>query len=60
MTETTEDVRAFGENVWIYCPSHRRPHLTGWCSVNPIDKVRLEAKTREAADRECRDKGLRK
>lgn len=36
-----EDAKVFGEATWIYCGSHRRPHLTGWCTVSVDMKVGL-------------------
>lgn len=38
--DSVEDV-VFGENAWIYCRQHMRPHLTGWCGVDVRDKVGL-------------------
>ena len=52
-----EDARIFGENVWVYCDQHMRPHLTGWCTVGPRNKTKLDATDMKAAFQECRDKG---
>lgn len=52
--EATEDVKAFGADVWIYCRQHLRPHQTGWCTVHVDQKVPLEVTSMEAAYAECR------
>lgn len=55
--QPTEDEQAFGINHWVYCSQHMKPHLTGWCSVSPRDKVGLgitghgTEKAREAYDK---------
>lgn len=54
-----EDARVFGEDVYVYCGQHMRPHKTGWCTASIEDKVGLEAKTHEDAVKECRRRGLR-
>ena len=54
----TRDTDIFGIGSWIYCKQHLRPHMTGWCSVNVDEKVRLDAKTSEGAYAECRRKGF--
>jgi hypothetical protein len=33
--------KIFGEDQWVYCKQHLRPHLTGWCSVGVNDKIGL-------------------
>ena len=53
-----EDSRIFGEEAWVYCSQHMRPHRTGWCTVSPRNKTALEAKTLEAAYAECRERGF--
>lgn len=55
----TEDEKKFGADAWVYCRSHVGPHSTGWCTVPVSDKVKLEAKTRQEALDECKQKGLR-
>lgn len=54
----TEDAIVFGENVWVYCNQHLRPHLTGWCTVPARNKVKLDATTEDAAHAECEAKGF--
>lgn len=48
----------FGENRWVYCRQHLRPHTTGWCTVNVHEKTLLQATNGEDADAECREKGF--
>ena len=40
----TEDEKAFGQDQWVYCKAHLKPHLTGWCKVGDYDKVGLGIK----------------
>lgn len=54
-----EDARVFGEDVYVYCGQHMRPHKTGWCTATLEDKVRLDAKTHNEAIEECHRKGFR-
>jgi hypothetical protein len=42
---------------WVYCKSHVRAHVTGWCTVDPSRKVALKATTREEAYAEVRANG---
>lgn len=58
MYDPKEDVREFGENVWIYCGQHMRPHTTGWCTVSMRHKVKLNAISADEAYAECKQKGL--
>lgn len=58
MFDPKEDSRYFGENVWIYCDQHMRPHLTGWCTVSNRNKVALKATTQNEAYAECRERGF--
>jgi hypothetical protein len=58
MSQKEKDAEVFGENAWVYCQSHMRPHGTGWCSVPPSSKIKLDATEREAAYAECRAKGF--
>lgn len=59
MTENkTEDEATFGSDVYVYCRSHLAPHKTGWCTVDPRDKIKLDAKDYASATQECQDKGL--
>lgn len=59
-----EDVQAFGENTWVYCGSHLRPHLTGWCTVGVDNKLGLGIigsntdEKRIEATRKCERLGL--
>jgi hypothetical protein len=39
-----EDAKVFGENQWVYCNQHVKPHLTGWCGVSCRDKIGLGIK----------------
>lgn len=55
----TEDEIYFGRKKWIYCSQHRRPHLTGWCTVNNRDKTSLDAITESEAIYECKALGFR-
>ena len=57
MTERTEDEIKFGSGRYVYCKSHLRPHTTGWCTVNPEDKILLDATDRDGAYSEVRAKG---
>lgn len=43
--------------AWVYCKSHVRAHVTGWCTVDPSRKVALKATTREEAYAEVRASG---
>lgn len=43
---------------WVYCSQHARPHRTGWCTVDPIDKVGLHVRDEESAYAKCRHLGL--
>lgn len=54
----TEDEAAFGRDAWVYCTQHMRAHQTGWCSVNPRDKVGLGVKTAQDAAAKCRAWGF--
>lgn len=57
-----EDVEVFGEDQWVYCDQHMRPHLTGWCTVHVDNKVGLGLdKTVESQKvySKCRKLGLR-
>lgn len=53
----TEDEGVFGEGVIVYCSSHGRPHFTGWCTVSPRNKTRLESTNIDVAYAECRKCG---
>lgn len=53
-----DDVLVYGSSVLVYCTKHLRPHSTGWCSVPPSGKVKLDALTVEEAYAECRSKGF--
>jgi hypothetical protein len=55
----TEDTKVFGENVWVYCNQHLRPHLTGWCTVSLHNKVQLDATNVDQAFEECKLKGFK-
>lgn len=55
----TEDVKEFGENAWIYCSQHLRPHQTGWCTVPARDKRKLDATTESEAYEECKRRRLK-
>lgn len=59
MEKETEDSKFFGKNQWIYCRSHLRPHLTGWCKVKPEEKLLLNVATEERALEKCRHFGLK-
>lgn len=54
-----EDEIIFGENKWVYCPSHLRAHPTGVCSIPAKRKTLLSASTREEAAKECEARGLK-
>lgn len=51
--ELTEDAKQWGDNVWIYCGSHLRPHLTGWCTVGVDNKVHLAVDNERSAYAKC-------
>ena len=55
---STEDAKTFGENVWVYCRQHLRPHQTNWCTVSVDQKELLEATSMEAAYAECKQRGF--
>jgi hypothetical protein len=57
--EPTDDAAFFGDKVWVYCGSHLRPHLTGWCSVGLDMKVMLSAQSETEAYRQCERLELR-
>jgi len=59
MKEPTEDQTVFGKDVWVYCAQHRRPHLTGWCTVSIKDKIPLLTNDEQQAYNECRLRGLK-
>ena len=49
---------------WVYCRQHLRPHRTGWCTVDLLEKVGLgpmkgtpDEQYREAIDK-CKKFGL--
>lgn len=46
-----------GPVAWVYCKQHLRPHPTGWCTVNPGQKIPLNATTSDAAYAEVRTAG---
>lgn len=54
----TADELAFGRKAWVYCGQHLRPHLTGWCTVHNLEKVKLTATTEKEAYDECVSEGL--
>lgn len=45
--------------AWIYCKQHLRPHTTGWCTVDPSDKIPLDSTNWEDALKECVTKGFK-
>jgi hypothetical protein len=55
----TEDAKHFGENVFVYCSQHLRPHSTGWCTVSVSNKIKLDATDEVAAYAECEAKGYK-
>lgn len=57
MSLKAEDAK-FGEDAWVYCTQHLRPHSVGWCTVDVRDKVLLKAKNYADAVKECQDMGL--
>ena len=54
--QATEDEIAFGRKAYVYCRQHLRPHMTGWCSVNNNQKIKLESKNEIDAFIECQEK----
>ena len=46
-----------GPVAWVYCKQHLRAHATGWCTVNPEQKIPLKATTSEAAYAEVKAAG---
>lgn len=59
-----EDAAVFGADTFVYCASHRRAHVTGWCTVGVENKVGLGITKStpggaEAATEKCRRFGLR-
>ncbi len=57
--QKTEDSVKFGDDAWVYCDQHLRPHMTGWCTVSVRNKVLLRAKSAEEAYAECKELGFR-
>ncbi len=55
----TEDEQVFGENVFVYCNQHLRPHLTGWCTVPARNKIKLKATNHVEAGLECKEMGYK-
>lgn len=62
---TTQDEIVFGANTWVYCSQYRRPHQTGWCTVDVRDKLGLgiavakpHRESAKAAYEKCRAFGL--
>ncbi len=55
----TDDEMHFGADTWVYCKQHLRPHVTGWCTVSPDEKIKLAATTRDEAVAEAKRMGLR-
>ncbi len=54
-----DDFTVFGDCV-VYCNQHLAPHRTGWCTVNPKNKTKLDATEVDAAAAdECRAKGFK-
>jgi hypothetical protein len=60
-----EERETFGENTWVYCDQHMRPHLTGWCTVGVRNKTKLNftpsgdhQEDCKAAVAECRARGF--
>jgi hypothetical protein len=58
MTDKQPEDLEFGEDAWVYCGQHLRPHRTGWCTVSKADKTLLSATNHEDAVAECEAKGL--
>jgi hypothetical protein len=54
VTKPEDDADYFGKDAFVYCASHLRPHLTGWCTVPLTEKVRLHALNYEEANDQCR------
>jgi hypothetical protein len=54
-----KDASVFGDDAWIYCDQHLRPHRTGWCSVDVRNKTALEATDEKAAYAECQQRGFK-
>ena len=52
--ELTEDEIAFGKDAWVYCNAHMSAHQTGWCTVNPRNKVGLGVTSAAEAEGKCR------
>jgi hypothetical protein len=57
-SDETEDVTAFGRDVWVYCRQHMKVHQTGWCSVGVYDKIGLGVKTAQEGIEKCREWAL--
>jgi len=54
-----DDFAVFGDCI-VYCDQHLAPYRTGWCTVNPRNKTKLDAKEVDAeAAEECRVKGFK-
>ena len=58
LEELAEDTKVFGEDQWVYCNQHLRPHKTGWCTVGVRNKVGLGVATREEGLQKCKDFGF--
>jgi hypothetical protein len=59
LADEQPDVAAFGRGAWIYCRSHVKPHLTGWCSCGVYDKIGLGVSTAKEAYAKCEEWGLK-
>ena len=59
LSDEEADIAAFGRGAWVYCNQHMNAHPTGWCSVNPRDKVALGVTTAEEAAEKCRAWGFK-
>jgi hypothetical protein len=51
------DDTVFGTEI-VYCASHLRPHSTGWCTVDNVQKVPLVATEPAEAIKEARQLGF--
>lgn len=44
---------------WVYCSQHLNVHASGWCTVEPRDKLGLHVETEEEGIEKCKEIGLK-
>lgn len=59
LSTLTADQQEFGQDVWVYCDQHLRPHKTGWCTVANRNKTLLQSASEADAYAECEARGFK-